>query len=70
MALAVLGTVLDRFQRAWGSIADDRKERGLDEQSTERQARLYVDPETGVSATGVSDAGVTEYWEEHNPPAV
>lgn len=37
---------------------DDRKDRQLDNQSAERQARLYVDRETGVSATGVSDPEV------------
>ena len=42
MALAVLGTVKDRFERDWKSIADDRMERGLTSQSDERKARLYV----------------------------
>lgn len=37
---------------------DDRKERQLDKQSDERQARLYVDWRTGESATGKSDPDV------------
>ncbi|ASZ74998.1 hypothetical protein FDI69_gp188 [Rhodococcus phage Trina] len=37
---------------------DDRKNRQLDQQSTERQARLYVNAATGESATGKSDPAV------------
>lgn len=40
-----------RFVRFWGSMSAERKTRGLDNQSDERQARLFVSP-TGVSATG------------------
>ena len=54
------GTVANRFTRDYTSMAttdtaghgDDRKGRQLDEQSIERQGRLYVDPETLVSETG------------------
>lgn len=49
-----LESVESRFDRDWGQIADDRKVRGLDNQSNERQARLYVNAETGESATGKS----------------
>jgi len=35
---------------------DDRKNRQLDRQSDERQARLYVNPTTGNSETGKDDA--------------
>jgi hypothetical protein len=63
----------DRFARDYEEMGtvdtdgnpDDRKDRELDQQSAERQSRLYVDPETidhddehviysGTSATGVS----------------
>lgn len=54
------GSVANRFTRDYTSMAttdtdghgDDRKGRQLDEQSIERQGRLYVDPETLVSETG------------------
>ena len=67
MALAILGTVKDRFDRAWSFIQDDRKVRGLDQQDSERASRLYVDPDTGVSETGVSDPKTDELWDEKNP---
>lgn len=59
------GTVGNRFNRDYenmattdtAGIADERKGRQLDEQSIERQGRLYVDPETLVSETG-QDAGL------------
>lgn len=64
------GTVADRFDRDYKNMAtvdtagvpDARKGRQLDNQSVERQGRLYVDPETLVSETG-QDAGleVNEY---------
>lgn len=67
------GTVANRFYRDYENMAttdtadipDDRKGRQLDEQSIERQGRLYVDPETLVSETGqdaeltVDDYGLT-----------
>jgi len=34
----------ERFNRDWGQIEDDRRERGLDYQSQERVDRLYVMP--------------------------
>lgn len=54
------GTVGNRFNRDYenmattdtAGIADARKGRQLDEQSIERQGRLYVDPVTLVSETG------------------
>lgn len=54
------GSVSNRFDRDYENMAkkdtdgnnDDRKGRQLDEQSIERQGRLYVDPDTLVSETG------------------
>lgn len=54
------GSVANRFERDYenmaktdtAGIADDRKGRQLDEQSIERQGRLYVDRETLISETG------------------
>lgn len=54
------GSVANRFERDYENMAttdtaglsDDRKGRQLDEQSIERQGRLYVDRETLVSETG------------------
>ena len=59
------GDVKDRFDRDYSQMpdgdtdgnVDSRKGRQLDNQSVERQGRLYVDPETLVSATG-QDAGL------------
>jgi len=72
------GTVGNRFTRDYTRMAtvdtdghgDDRKGRQLDEQAIERQGRLYVDPETLVSATGkdakldVNEYGTTIVNEE------
>lgn len=63
------GTVVNRFERDYENMAvtdtagknDHRKGRQLDEQSIERQGRLYVDRETLVSATG-KDAQLTANW--------
>lgn len=41
---------------------DDRKKRQLDHQPDDRQARLYVNAETGVSATGKTHAVATVLW--------
>lgn len=41
---------------------DDRKKRQLDHQPNDRQARLYVNAETGVSATGKTHAVATVLW--------
>lgn len=54
------GTVANRFDRDYLNMVsgdtegrpDNRKGRQLDEQSVERQGRLYVDPETLISETG------------------
>lgn len=59
------GDVQDRFDRDYSNMpegdtdgnVDSRKGRQLDNQSVERQGRLYVDRETLVSATG-KDAGL------------
>lgn len=56
------GSVANRFNRDYENMAttdtaginDDRKGRQLDEQSIERQGRLYVDLDTLVSETGQS----------------
>jgi len=55
MANPVAESAASRFERDWEHIRDDRKERGLDQQSLERKERRYVDRVTGVSAvTGTS----------------
>lgn len=62
---AFSGDVQDRFDRDYSQMpegdtdgnVDSRKGRELDNQSAERQGRLYVDRETLVSATG-QDAGL------------
>lgn len=68
------GSVGNRFTRDYENMAtvdiagigDSRKGRQLDNQTIERQGRLYVDPETLVSATGkdaqltVDDYGLTK----------
>lgn len=62
---AFSGDVQDRFDRDYSQMpegdtdgnVDSRKGRQLDNQSVERQGRLYVDRETLVSATG-QDAGI------------
>lgn len=62
---AFSGDVQDRFDRDYSQMpegdtdgnVDSRKGRQLDNQSIERQGRLYVDRETLVSATG-KDAGL------------
>lgn len=56
-------TAEERYERDWTEIQDTRKVRGLDSQTDDRQARLYVDRETGISATGKSDAQATALWE-------
>ena len=42
-------TAAQRYARDWTAQLDDRKARGLDDQSTERKSREYVSP-TNVSA--------------------
>lgn len=74
------GTVADRFDRDYKNMAtvdtagipDARKGRQLDNQSVERQGRLYVDPETLVSETGqdakleVNEYGLTLVGEDRD----
>lgn len=64
------GSVASRFDRDYENMADvdtagipdARKGRQLDNQSVERQGRLYVDPETLVSETGQdAELEVDEY---------
>ena len=64
------GSVGSRFNRDYEEMAaidtagipDARKGRELDEQSIERQGRLYVDPETLISETGKdAELDVNEY---------
>lgn len=40
-------TAAQRFVRDWDSQLDDRKDRGLDQQTLERLRRLYVDVPQG-----------------------
>lgn len=69
------GSVANRFERDYENMAvvdtagneDNRKGRQLDEQSIERQGRLYVDRETLVSETG-ADTDVTEEPETDPEP--
>lgn len=42
MANPATETAAQRYVRDWDSILDDRKTRGLDNQSLERVQRLYV----------------------------
>lgn len=42
-------TAAQRFVRDWDSILDDRKVRGLDNQTTERASRLYVNADDGTT---------------------
>lgn len=64
------GTVANRFDRDYLNMVDGdtegrpdkRKGRQLDEQSVERQGRLYVDPETLVSETGQDAQLTVDQW--------
>lgn len=42
-------SVQERKNRDWDAIGDDRKVRGLDQQSAERKSRQYVDHDTWKS---------------------
>lgn len=42
-------TAAQRFVRDWDSIVDDRKVRGLDNQTAERASRLYVNAADGTT---------------------
>lgn len=59
----VVEPVEDRYERDWLELNDDRKVRGFDYKSEERQSRDYVDPdavavdEDGVVTGTVSDTG-------------
>lgn len=48
--MADLETTAQRFDRDWGSVIDDRFERGVAYQDEERWTREYVDAATGKSA--------------------
>ena len=56
--------VSERFRRDWEEIQDDRKIRGLDQQSDERQSRVYVERTTGVSETGKSSDEADVLYEQ------
>lgn len=43
-------TAAERYARDWQNMEADRKTRGLDDESTERKSRLYVDSSTDTSA--------------------
>lgn len=49
------GDVLDRYNRDWLQLKDDRKMRGFDQRSAERRSREYVDPDTGTTVTDTGD---------------
>lgn len=42
-------TAAQRFDRDWEQIQDDRKVRGLDNQTAERASRLYVNAADGTT---------------------
>lgn len=42
-------TAAQRFTRFWDSIEDDRKVRGLDNQTAERASRLFVNADDGTT---------------------
>jgi len=42
-------TAAQRFTRYWDSILDDRKTRGLDNQTDERASRIYVNAADGTT---------------------
>lgn len=42
-------SVQERKDRDWDAIGDDRKVRGLNQQTDERKSRLYVDSDTWKS---------------------
>ena len=42
-------TAAERFGRDWSNILDDRKVRGLDNQTAERASRLYVNADDGTT---------------------
>lgn len=42
-------TAAERFVRDWDSIVDDRKVRGLDNQTAERASREYVNAADGTT---------------------
>ena len=58
------GSVEDRFERDWESRGDDVKHRSFDQRSEERKSREYVDPETGVSASGATSDIADELWDK------
>ncbi len=41
--ISMAETAAQRFDRDWANILDDRRVRGLDNQSLERLKRIYVD---------------------------
>lgn len=43
-------TASSRFDRYWGEIVDDRRVRGLDNQSLERAQRLFVEADGSTLA--------------------
>lgn len=60
-------TVAERYDRDWLNLTDDRKVRGFDYQSEERQSREYVDPATVTVTDGVVTGTVTSTGD--NDPA-
>jgi hypothetical protein len=56
--MAALEPIEERYRRDWLELKDDRKVRGLDQQSpetAERLERLYVDPDTLMSHVARGD---------------
>ncbi len=43
-------TAAQRFERKWGEVEQDRRDRGLNAQSTERKQRLFVAPDGSTPA--------------------
>lgn len=67
MALAVLESTASIYARTWASVETSIRNREFQNVADNIVARLFVNPATGVSATGRSSAEVTAYWNALNP---
>jgi hypothetical protein len=61
------GDVQDRYDREYLRLNDDRKVRGFDYKSEERQSREFVDPDAIEVTDGVVEGTVTDTGD--NDPA-
>ncbi len=60
---AELETVESRFDRDYLQRRDDREDRDIRQRRDDRTARAYVNPRTGVSATGETSEYVEELFD-------